>query len=53
MVPTHQLKKIKGTAPGVVSPRESQLLWGEPSNGQKYLAQSTKNADNGLSSINK
>ena len=25
MVPTQNLKKLKGTAPGVVSPRESQL----------------------------
>ncbi len=44
MVPTNQLRKLKGTAPGVVSPRESQVVWGDPSNGERYLDQSTKNA---------
>ena len=44
MVPTDQLRKLKGTAPGMVSPRESQILWGDPSNGKKYLDQATKNA---------
>ncbi|KGG33811.1 putative secreted protein MPB70 precursor [Prochlorococcus marinus str. SS51] len=44
MVPTNKLKKLKGTAPGMVSPRDSKVLWGYPSNGQKYLEQSTKNA---------
>ena len=44
MVPTQNLKKLKGTAPGLVSPRVSQLMWGDPLNGKKYLDQSTKNA---------
>ncbi len=44
MVPTHKLQKLKGTAPGIVSPRESQVVWGDPFNGQKYLEESTKNA---------
>ena len=44
MVSTNQLQKLKGTAPGVVSPRGSKVLWGLPSNGQEYLEQSTKNA---------
>ncbi len=44
MVPTHKLKKLKGTAPGVVSPREIKILWGDPAKGEKYMDQSTKNA---------
>ncbi len=53
MVPTHQLKKLKGTAPGVVSPRESQILWGDPLNGKNYVDHSTKNAKNDLLSFTK
>ncbi len=44
MVETTHLQKLKGTAPGMVSPRNSSVIWGEPSNGQEYLNKLTKNA---------
>ena len=44
MVPTTQLQKLKGAAPGLVSPRNSKVLWGLPSNGEAYLNEYTKNA---------
>ncbi len=44
MVPTQKLQKIKGAAPGTITHREGQVIWGEPFNGKKYLDQSTQNA---------
>ncbi len=44
MVPARQLQKPKGAPPGMVSPRKSKIIWGNPSNGEKYLEQLTKNA---------
>ncbi|WP_241433980.1 MULTISPECIES: NFACT family protein [unclassified Prochlorococcus] len=44
MVPTSKLNKPKGAAPGMVTHREGKVLWAEPSNGEKYLEQFTKNA---------
>ncbi len=42
MVETNQLKKPKGSPPGMVSPRDFKVIWGNPSNGEKYFDQSTK-----------
>ncbi|WP_269622493.1 Rqc2 family fibronectin-binding protein [Prochlorococcus marinus] len=44
MVQTNQLQKLKGAATGTVSPREGKVVWGQPSNGKRYLEQSTKKA---------
>lgn len=44
MVPTNKLQKLKGAAPGMVTPKEIKVLWGRPSDGQHYLEKSTKDA---------
>ena len=44
MVPTNKLQKLKGSAPGMVTPKEVKVLWGRPSDGQHYLEKSTKDA---------
>ncbi len=44
MVPTNKLQKLKGAAPGMVTPKEIKVLWGHPSDGQHYLLESTKDA---------
>ncbi len=42
MAPTNKLQKLKGTPPGMVSPKEMKVLWANPSDGQDYLEKSTK-----------
>ncbi len=37
MVPTHQLQRIPGTAPGTVKYRKSTICWGEPSKGMEHI----------------
>ncbi len=43
-VPTNKLQKIKGSPPGMVIPKDIRVLWGRPSDGQKYLEELTKDA---------